>query len=47
MVAALTAIDGLTAAQAKALQEHARPPVSGGGRTVGHLEPVLRLDRGP
>jgi L-asparaginase II len=47
MVAALTAIDGLTGAQAKALQEHARPPVPGGGRTVGHLEPVLRLDRVP
>jgi L-asparaginase II len=45
IVAALVAVDGLTSAHAKALQEHARPPLSGGERTVGHLEPVLRLSR--
>ncbi|HEY7666894.1 MAG TPA: asparaginase [Actinomycetota bacterium] len=45
LIAALAAVDGLTAAHLKALGRHARPPLTGGDRTVGHLEPVLRLDR--
>ncbi len=45
LVAALVAVDGLTAAHVKTLVRHARPPLTGGGRTVGHLEPMLRLDR--
>ena len=43
LIAALAGVDGLTAAQVKALADHARPPLRGGGRTVGHLEPVLAL----
>jgi L-asparaginase II len=45
LIAALAAVDGLTAAHVKALAEHARPRLGGGGRTVGHLEPVLALTR--
>jgi L-asparaginase II len=45
LIATLLAVEGLTEAQARALAGHARPPVRGGGRTVGHLEPLLRLRR--
>ena len=45
LIAALAAVDGVTALHVKALAEHARPPLRGGGRTVGHLEPVLSLAR--
>jgi L-asparaginase II len=46
LIAALAAVDGLTAAQVRALAPYARPPVRGGGRTVGHLEPILTLRAG-
>jgi L-asparaginase II len=45
LIAALAAVDGLTASHLRELADHARPPLSGGGRTVGHLEPVLTLAR--
>ena len=45
LIASLASVDGLTAAHVKALGQHARPSLAGGDRTVGHLEPVLRLDR--
>lgn len=43
LIAALLKIDGLTAAQARALAAFATPPVLGGGKAVGRLETVFDL----
>ena len=46
LIHALRSIDALTAAQVRGLAEHAEPPVTGGDRRVGELEPVFDLRTG-
>jgi L-asparaginase II len=43
VIRALWLLDALTAEQYHRLSEHARPPVLGGGRPVGELDPVFDL----
>jgi L-asparaginase II len=45
LIRALGLIDGLSAAQLRALAHHASPPVMGGGKPVGALEAVFDLRR--
>ena len=46
IVHALAALGVLEPTQLEALETFARPPLMGGGRPVGHLEPIFRLERG-
>ncbi len=43
LLRALAQIDGITGEQALKLDAHARPPVLGGGETVGHMTAVFDL----
>jgi L-asparaginase II len=43
LIRTLSAVDGLTAVQAKQLVRHARPVIRGGDRVVGELEPIFDL----
>jgi L-asparaginase II len=45
LVSVLQQLDALTQAQVRALAAFAAPPVLGGGRPVGSVEPLVRLQR--